>query len=242
MNTRFFRFIMAASVPVLVAFTAHADPAKIKVEGASEIQLEKARTALEKAAYGVDPAVLPESSDQCEAYKPPAKLRLWKQMPVTDHCQTLARAPWSTSLRGPVTPAVPENGIIADTGSSIIFLCKNGVAIADYDFSMGRNGVNKRVAGDKKTPIGRYPLERPRTSNEFKLFIPIGFPTPEQILQGYSGSDIGIHGPSRKFRCAGFLNVMVDWTQGCLAVSSDVFVKEIARFIEMNNVTSITIL
>ncbi len=207
----------------LYAGLADADPSLIQLQGATPSQLLKVRTALEKAAYGPSAATAPAKEDACEFYKPPQKLRLLKRMPTTDRCEGNGDA------------------VIADTGVAVIFLCKNGVTVGDYDFSMGRDGVNKRSLGDLKTPVGKYPLGKPRPSDLFKIFVPIGYPTPEQAAQGYSGSDVGIHGPSRTFRCAGFLNVSVDWTQGCLAVASDIYVKEIARFIEVNGVKSITI-
>ncbi len=207
----------------LYAGLADADPSLIQVQGATPTQLLKVRTAMEKAAYGPSAATAPAKEDACEFYKPPQKLRFLKRMPTTDRCKDKGIA------------------VIADTGVAVIFLCNNGITVADYDFSLGREGVNKRALGDLKTPIGKYPLGKPRPSDLFKIFIPIGFPTPEQIEKGFSGADVGIHGPSRTFRCAGFLNVAVDWTQGCLAVASDIYVKEIARFIEVNGIRSITI-
>ncbi len=208
----------------LFAGLADADPRLIQVEGATPAQLQKVRSAFEKAAYGPSVAAAPAKDDACEFYKPPQKLRFLKRLPEVDRCQD-------------------EKGstILADSGTATLYLCKDGVTVGDYDFSMGREGTGKRIEGDKKTPLGKYPISRPVSSNKFKVFIPIGYPTPEQGRQGYTGNDIGIHGPSRNFRCAGFLNVIVDWTQGCLAVSSDILVKEIARFVEANNVRSITI-
>jgi murein L,D-transpeptidase YafK len=115
--------------------------------------------------------------------------------------------------------------------------------VADYDFSLGRNGVGKTKAKDDKTPLGKYALGNPGASVDgFKVFIPIGYPTLEQKQKAYSGSAIGIHGPYRTFRCAGFLNAAVNWTQGCLAVASDTFIKEIGRFVIENSVREITIL
>ena len=210
----------------------------IKVEGTTEKKLSRVRQALEKSAYGDDglkkeksipsgsAATAPEKDDACTAfYEPPAKLRLTKVMPTVDPC------------------IGKKTTLLADTEIQVIFLCKDGKSIGDYDFSMGRSGVNKRELGDKKTPLGKYPLGKPRTSDLFKVFIPVGYPTISQEKLGYTGADVGIHGPPRGlFRCTGFLNDSVNWTQGCLAVSSDTFVKEIGRFVESNDVREISIL
>ena len=210
----------------------------IKVEGTTDKKLARVRQAIEKSAYGVDgskkekpvlsgsAATAPEKDDACTAfYQPPPKLRLLKTMPTVDPC------------------IGKKTTLLADTEIQVLFLCKDGNSVGDYDFSMGRSGVNKRMLDDKKTPLGKYPLSAPRSSDLFKVFIPVGYPTPAQEKFGYTGSDVGIHGPPRGlFRCTGFLNDSVNWTRGCLAVSSDIFIKEIGRFVESNNVKEISIL
>lgn len=214
----------------------------IRVEGASEKSMARVQKAIETAAYGADglkaerptisrgtAATRETESDSCDSfYMPRPKLRLTKKLPEIDPCATVARG--------------EKAALIADTDVQILFLCKDGVSVADYDFSMGRNGVEKRVLGDMKTPLGTYPLGAPRGSDLFKVFIPVGYPTKLQKQQGLTGSDIGIHGPSRPFRCAGFLNASVNWTQGCIAVASDIFIKEIGRFVQDNQVKEMTIL
>lgn len=209
----------------------------IRIEGVSDAQMKRVQKAIETAAYptgkaSTDPvrassrATEAEPEDECKSfYMPTPKFRLLKRIPETDPCQG----------RGTT--------ILADTDIQVIFLCKSGKSVGDYDFSMGRNGVDKRVAADKRTPIGRYALGKPGASVDgFKVFIPIGYPTLDQKKAGYTGSAIGIHGPHRNFRCAGFLNTAVNWTQGCLAVASDAYIKEIGRFAEQNSVKDITIL
>ncbi len=228
----FARIIIIASLPLL----ANANDL-IRIEGADSKKLGKIQIAIEKAAYGPDGktkdvvtggsrATASEPDDACTAFwQPPAKLRLVKRTPVIDLCIGHGTA------------------VLADTDTQIIFLCKNGKTVGDYDFSMGREGVGKTSLGDKKTPLGIYPLAKPYKSDRFKVFIPIGYPTPAQEKLGFTGQDAGIHGPARGFfRCAGFLNATVNWTQGCLAVSSDTFVKEIGRFVETNGIAEISIL
>jgi murein L,D-transpeptidase YafK len=64
------------------------------------------------------------------------------------------------------------------------------------------------------------------------MFIPIGYPTANQRRDGYTGSAIGIHGPSRIFTRAGWMNTAADWTKGCIAVASDEAINEIAAWVE----------
>ncbi|CAN5565711.1 hypothetical protein BH10BDE1_BH10BDE1_29470 [soil metagenome] len=205
---------------------------------ASEQQLRNLQKNLAKGAYGADgkskdvvsagpvsKATQPADEDACDSfYWPTPKLRLTKTLPAIDPCADLKTA------------------VLADTKIQVIFLCKDGKTVADYDFSMGRSGSGKTTLGDLKTPLGKYPLAKPYKSDKFKVFIPIGYPTTSQVEAGMTGADVGIHGPARPFRCAGFLNAAVNWTQGCIAVPSDIYVKEIGRFVQQNNVREISIL
>ncbi|MGB5413766.1 MAG: L,D-transpeptidase family protein [Polyangiales bacterium] len=53
-------------------------------------------------------------------------------------------------------------------------------------------------------------------------------PRAGQRRDGYTGSAIGIHGPSRSFARTGWMNTAVDWTEGCIAVASDEAINDIA--------------
>lgn len=163
---------------------------------------------------GSDDTTMDESN--CPVYGPPRQLRMVKSLPDYDVCQG----------RG--------TSIVAFGDSQVLFLCKNGHEVDNFDFSMGRGGTGKTREGDLKTPLGTYPLGRPRSSDRFGTFIPVGYPTAAQKAKGYSGSDVGIHGPDRRFRCAGFLNVSINWTQGCMAVADDTFIERIASFVKQN--------
>lgn len=162
--------------------------------------------------------------DNCPTYTSPLALRLIKQLPAQNICEG-----YGTSL-------------VALADINVLYLCKNNIAIANYDLSLGLFGIGKTKEGDWRTPTGTYSLAMPRPSDKFGIFMEIGYPTKEQREKGFTGGDVGIHGPKRMLRCAGFLNVVVDWTQGCLAVASDGFIKEIAQFVKQNKVKEITIL
>lgn len=143
-----------------------------------------------------------------------------------------------------VRPAKPRPTIhpCANRGTSVVaytwlhslYLCEAGRIVDEFDMAIGRGGIFKRREGDHKTPIGVYPLGQPTPSAKFGTFIPIGYPTDTEKRDGYTGSAIGIHGPDRRFRCAGMLNIKVDWTAGCMAVATDDFVETVARFVQMN--------
>ncbi len=120
-------------------------------------------------------------------------------------------------------------------------LCENGVAVRVFRVALGRGGIRKRKEGDKKTPLGVYPLGTPQPSNRFGLFIPIGYPTKEQAAAGLTGTDVGIHGPDQQFAWLGEATLWSDWTAGCVAVSTDAAIQAIATWVLAKQVGSIVL-
>lgn len=113
-----------------------------------------------------------------------------------------------------------------------LYLCaKDRTVVSTYSVRLARNGVGKTRAGDGKVPIGTYPLGRPRPSKKYGTFVPIGFPLPEQRRRGYTGGDVGIHGPDRRVRWLGRLVNTFDTTDGCVGVASDREMDEIAAWL-----------
>jgi murein L,D-transpeptidase YafK len=118
-----------------------------------------------------------------------------------------------------------------------LYLCKNDLTVKEYNVALGRGGYGKTKANDNKTPIGTYPLLKPRESKqEFHTFIGIDYPTPEQRVIGYSGRDIGIHGPHQNFIWAGGANTWFNWTRGCVAVKSNKDIDDIKNWVNTEKV------
>ncbi len=115
------------------------------------------------------------------------------------------------------------------TRDHTLWLCQQGRPVARFRVALGRGGVDKRERGDARTPLGVYPLGQPRPSRRFKTFIPIGYPTSEQASRGFSGGDVGIHGPSRQK--TPLLDAGDDWTLGCIATTTDDDLARIASFV-----------
>ena len=124
-----------------------------------------------------------------------------------------------------------ETSIVVSTNAHELVACKNGKAELLYAVAIGRGGTGKTVEGDRKTPLGDYPLGPPRPSNRFRTFIPIGYPTERQVRDGLTGSDVGIHGPSRLFSWIGSPSVWTDWTLGCIALARDADIDTLAAWV-----------
>lgn len=132
-----------------------------------------------------------------------------------------------------VRPPCPEMGsvIAVVARKRQLWLCQDGAAVARFQVAMGRGGVDKRRKGDGRTPLGQYRLGSPRPSARYGLFIPIDYPTPDQAASGFTGSNVGIHGPPRGLTEPEYPTTSVDWTQGCIATGVDADIGVIAEFV-----------
>lgn len=110
-------------------------------------------------------------------------------------------------------------------------LCEGGHAARTFPVAIGRAGPGKTAQGDNRTPTGVYALGKPRPSAKFHTFIPVGYPTADQRARGFTGADIGLHGPPRGWRHLGRATVWFDWTRGCIALPSDAAIDEIAAWV-----------
>jgi hypothetical protein len=135
--------------------------------------------------------------------------------------------------------------VLIDTESRQLSLCLDGLTAERFPVGLGENGAGKTKQGDKKTPIGTYALGTPRKSNDgFNLFISVGYPTSRQRKQGYTGGDIGIHGPQRDWRDTGYAPGTYgtqNWTLGCIAVGSDHEIERIAAWVRDHKVREVHI-
>lgn len=127
--------------------------------------------------------------------------------------------------------AAPDARIVVDVKNHTLTLCERYTEVETFDVRLGRGGVGKTREGDGKTPIGTYGLGRPRPSERFGTFIPIGYPTDEQKKRGYTGSAVGVHGPPRWVRWLGNLVNTFDLSDGCVGVARDSEVQRIAQWV-----------
>lgn len=77
--------------------------------------------------------------------------------------------------------------------------------VGDYYISVGLQGIEKQVEGDKRTPLGVYYITSSLNPNSLPdLYgvgaLPINYPNPLDIQRGKTGSGIWLHGtPSEQF-------------------------------------------
>lgn len=146
------------------------------------------------------------------------------------------------ALFASAAPCPLSNGINVHTTKRILTICKHGTVIKTFKVALGYKGVGKKKAGDNKTPIGLYGLAYPRKSNQFKVFIPILYPTKKQLASGYTGRDVGIHGPTQSAHLFGWLNNLPGSTRGCVAVGQNNHIDYVASWVKANPGTKVLII
>ncbi len=129
--------------------------------------------------------------------------------------------------------------LYVDATERLLWLCESGRAREAIPVALGRGGLNKRVEADAKVPLGEYPLGSPLPSKAYHVFIPVGYPTPGQRSQGFTGGAIGVHGPIRGH--GGPSSTKMDWTLGCIAVGTDAEINRVAGWLKATRARRIII-
>jgi hypothetical protein len=144
---------------------------------------------------------------------------------------------------GITPPPCPRSGtvVIVDVSLRTLCLCQGGESRGVFRVAVGRGGVGKRTEGDGKTPLGAFALSEARPSSRFGLFLPVGYPNADQLRMGYTGSDIGVHGPHRLFSLLRHATLWFDWTAGCIAVATQGDIETIAAWVHSTGAHDIVI-
>ncbi|GAB4269468.1 MAG: L,D-transpeptidase family protein [Deferrisomatales bacterium] len=107
-----------------------------------------------------------------------------------------------------------------------LHLLKDGRPVRTYPVALGQEPVGpKQRRGDKRTPEGTYVLDWRNPRSKFYRAIHISYPNREDLERARSkrvspGGQIMIHGLPRGLEKLGELHALVDWTEGCIAVTN----------------------
>ncbi len=117
--------------------------------------------------------------------------------------------------------------ITVDKARHTMSVYRGGMLLKIYPVALGRGGTGpKAVEGDGKVPEGTYRITGRNPNSAYHLSLRIGYPTEEQRAAAAArgvdpGGNIMIHGlPNGRGDWGAALRV-VDWTDGCIAVTDD---------------------
>lgn len=123
-------------------------------------------------------------------------------------------------------------------------LWKGDRLLKQFTVSLGQNPVGPKVReGDRRTPEGTYCIDARNPTSRFHLALHISYPDSIAIRQARTlkvspGGLIMVHGIRNGLGWIGKLHRLVDWTDGCIAVT-DPEIEEIWRAVPDSTVISI---
>ena len=106
-----------------------------------------------------------------------------------------------------------------------LFLLQQDTVVKSFAIAIGRGGLEpKRQEGDHRTPEGKYVIDRRNPKSRFHRALHISYPNDADHSaarrRGVSpGGDIMIHGITNGLGWVGSLHRLMDWTDGCIAVT-----------------------
>jgi murein L,D-transpeptidase YafK len=107
-----------------------------------------------------------------------------------------------------------------------LYLLKDEQVFASYRVKFGGDAKgHKQQQGDQKTPEGLYFLTYKNSNSSFYRSIHVSYPNAEdkenaRKLGVDPGGDIMIHGQANGWEWATFFAQMVNWTDGCIALTN----------------------
>jgi murein L,D-transpeptidase YafK len=130
----------------------------------------------------------------------------------------------------PSWPPLPQDAkadrVVVEKAARSLMLMSQGRTLKTYRISLGRDPVGAKVRQDDgRTPEGRYTINYRNPRSRFHLALHISYPDADDRRRaartGASpGGDIMIHGLPNGLGWIGRLHQVVDWTDGCIAVTN----------------------
>ena len=141
---------------------------------------------------------------------------------------------WAQRNPHPLAADFRADKVLVEKGARRLSLMKDGRVVKSYRVALGKSPVGqKEREGDKRTPEGKYVIDRHNAQSGFHKALHVSYPNAEQQARAAKagidpGGDIMIHGLRNRLGWMGAAHRMRDWTAGCIAVT-DAEVDEIFR-------------
>ena len=120
----------------------------------------------------------------------------------------------------------PVDLIRVDKSAHFMSVYRGDRLVREFRVALGRGGPQPKARqGDGRVPEGAYRIVAHNPASAFHLSLRIGYPTPEQRAAAAKrgidpGGEIMIHGLPSEKGWIGAKHTMVDWTDGCIAVTN----------------------
>ncbi|HUN61567.1 MAG TPA: L,D-transpeptidase family protein [Candidatus Sulfotelmatobacter sp.] len=141
-------------------------------------------------------------------------------------------------------PAKPVDRILVEKSKRTMALMSGSEVLKSYKVALGRQPIGaKDRQGDHKTPEGIYVVDAKIPDSQFHKALHISYPNSmdrerARMLGVSPGGDVEIHGLGKHWGWVGSLHRLMDWTDGCIAVT-DQEIDEIYPLIRVGTIVEI---
>ena len=132
---------------------------------------------------------------------------------------------WANHAPAPLPADTKADLLVVDKSAHRLSLYEHGALLRSYTVSLGRQPVGPKLReGDRRTPEGRYVIDRHNPHSAFYLALHVSYPSASDSARasaaGYSaGANIMAHGMRNGLGWLGRSHLLVDWTDGCIATT-----------------------
>lgn len=126
----------------------------------------------------------------------------------------------------PLPGNVTADQVIVLKSQRKLRLIQAGKLLKQYSIALGHSPIGpKRRAGDGRTPEGHYRIDLRNSNSGYHLSLRISYPNARDRAQARAagkkpGGALMIHGIKNGFGWIGRFHRLVDWTNGCIAVTN----------------------
>lgn len=126
----------------------------------------------------------------------------------------------------PLRAGTTADLVLVEKGKRTLSLMRDGQVLRTYPVSLGRHPQgHKAREGDGRTPEGRYVIDFRNARSGFYRALRVSYPDAADrqhaaALNVPPGGDIMIHGIRNGLGWLGPLHRLVDWTDGCVALTN----------------------
>jgi murein L,D-transpeptidase YafK len=133
---------------------------------------------------------------------------------------------WSRWPDTPLPSGAKADLVVVHKAARRLELYRGDELLKAYAVSLGRHPIgSKQQQGDGRTPEGDYSLDYRNPASSFHKSLHISYPGPADLTSARSrGVDPGglvmVHGIRNGLGWVGRLHRMIDWTDGCVALTN----------------------
>ena len=136
-------------------------------------------------------------------------------------------AAWNLWPSTPLPPGTKADLVVVHKAARRLELYRGNELLKAYQVSLGQHPIGtKTQQGDGRTPEGDYRLDYRNPTSSFHKALHISYPEPADIASARSrsvdpGGLVMVHGMKNGFGWIGRLHRVIDWTDGCVAVTNN---------------------